>query len=76
MPIGSPRLTIADGTELFDTAKDGNAANDSPEKVKSFGEMIAVRLAAAGTGVSAPEPSLIRVRSGCGSFWRAFLKCA
>jgi len=25
-------LTIADGTELFETAKEGNAANESPEK--------------------------------------------
>ena len=30
--IGGPRLTIADGTELFDTTKDGSAANESPEK--------------------------------------------
>lgn len=30
--IGVPRLTIADGTELFDTTKDGDAANESPEK--------------------------------------------
>jgi DNA/RNA-binding domain of Phe-tRNA-synthetase-like protein len=30
--IGVPRLTIADGTELFETTKDGSAANESPEK--------------------------------------------
>ncbi|WP_460124592.1 B3/B4 domain-containing protein [Pseudomonas sp. S2_C03] len=30
--VGAPRLTIADGTELFDTTKDGRAANESPEK--------------------------------------------
>lgn len=28
---GAPRLTIADGTELFDTTKDGNAVHESPE---------------------------------------------
>ncbi|MEH6365181.1 MAG: phenylalanine--tRNA ligase beta subunit-related protein, partial [Pseudomonas marincola] len=29
---GSPRLTIADGTELFDTIKEGFPATESPEK--------------------------------------------
>ena len=28
---GAPRLTIAEGTELFDTTKDGNAVHESPE---------------------------------------------
>jgi len=30
--IGVPRLTVATGTELFDTIKDGSAANESPDK--------------------------------------------
>lgn len=30
--VGAPRLTIADGTELFDTIKEGAPANESPEK--------------------------------------------
>ena len=30
--VGSPRLTIADGTELFDTIKEGLPANEAPEK--------------------------------------------
>lgn len=29
--IGTPRLVIADGTELFDTFKDGQATHESPE---------------------------------------------
>lgn len=29
--VGAPRLTIADGTELFDTIKDGAPAHESPE---------------------------------------------
>lgn len=29
--VGTPRLAIADGTELFDTIKDGQPANESPE---------------------------------------------
>ncbi|WP_439892935.1 B3/B4 domain-containing protein (plasmid) [Ralstonia sp. 25C] len=29
--VGGPRLTIADGTELFDTMKDGVPASESPE---------------------------------------------
>jgi DNA/RNA-binding domain of Phe-tRNA-synthetase-like protein len=29
--IGSPRLTIADGTETFDTMKDGNPAVETPD---------------------------------------------
>lgn len=30
--IGVPHLTVATGTELFDTIKDGSAANESPDK--------------------------------------------
>lgn len=30
--VGSPHLTIAEGTELFDTFKEGTLANDPPEK--------------------------------------------
>ena len=29
--VGTPRLVVADGTELFDTIKDGQAAHESPE---------------------------------------------
>lgn len=29
--VGTPRLTVADGTELFDTMKGGVAVNESPE---------------------------------------------
>jgi DNA/RNA-binding domain of Phe-tRNA-synthetase-like protein len=28
---GTPRLTVADGNELFDTVKEGQAAHESPE---------------------------------------------
>lgn len=30
--VGAPRLTIANGTELFDTMKDGSLAQESPEQ--------------------------------------------
>lgn len=30
--VGPPRLTVADGTELFDTMKEGAPANESPDK--------------------------------------------
>jgi len=30
--VGAPRLAVADGTELFDTMKEGEPANESPEK--------------------------------------------
>lgn len=30
--VGAPHLTIADGSELFDTMKDGSVAHESPEK--------------------------------------------
>ena len=30
--VGAPRLAVADGTELFDTMKEGEPAHESPEK--------------------------------------------
>ena len=39
--VGEPRLIVADGSELFDTVKEGAVIHESPEAGRWFGATIA-----------------------------------
>ncbi len=72
---GSPRLAVANGTEPFDTVKEGETAVEYP----SQGEVIwcddTGATAAAGTGDRGSEPVWAWTLSKCGSFWKACRRC-
>lgn len=48
---GSPRLVFADGSETFDTLKEGQPATESPKRAKLSGAMTEASPVGAGTGV-------------------------
>lgn len=72
---GAPRLTLADGSEPFDTFKEGEPVVENPEQAKLSGVTISASPAAAGTGDRGYARVWTARRSPCGLFSKACRRC-
>ncbi len=72
---GTPRLVVADGSETFDTLKNGEAVDESPTPARWSGATTSASPAAAGTGARACAPAWMPAPGACGSSSRACRKC-
>lgn len=72
---GPPRLVVADGSETFDTLKNGEALDESPTPARWSGATTSASPAAAGTGARACAPAWMPAPGACGSSSRACRKC-
>ncbi len=72
---GAPRLTLADGSEPFDTFKEGQRWWNTRSRARLSGATTSVLPAVAGTGAGVYGRVLTVRRKPCGLFWKVCRQC-